>query len=128
MTTRVLSRFGIARSSRQRRVRPGQAMVEMALVMMLLLVLVFGIIDFGLYFYRHVEAANCVREAARRKVVDDTTTAPLCVGGLAPSVSVVDGDAVATISVTHDWIVIDHFIPGLGGVTVGATTRMRLES
>lgn len=56
-----------------RRVRPrgerGAAAVEFALVFPFLLVIVFGIIDFGLYFNNSINVRQGVREAARQAVV-----------------------------------------------------------
>ena len=111
-------------------------MVEMAIVMMLLLVLCFGIADFGLYMYKYVQAANCTREAARRAAVrQDPTNIPYCVdASLSPSVVYADGgqatgsDVTASINFQHNWIVIDHLVPGLGPtITLQSHTTMRLE-
>ena len=111
--------------------RRGQAVVEMAIVMMILLTLTFGIADFGIYMYRYVQAANCVREAARRYVVHDASymqPETYCVdASLQPTVVEVDGDAVATLDVAHDWVVMDILIPGLGGTGIHARAAMRIE-
>lgn len=54
----------------------GAAAVEFALVVPVLLLLVFGIIDYGLYFANTLGARSGVREAARQGVVEgfDTIT------------------------------------------------------
>ena len=44
-------------------------MVEFALVLPILLMLLFGIIDFGLYFYNDLELSHAARDAARRASV-----------------------------------------------------------
>ncbi len=112
----------------------GQAMVEMALVIMLLLVLTFGIADIGLYMYRYVQAANCVREVARRAVVRQPTTNTYCVdSSLTPTLSAdpatlqAGEEIIASIDTTHEWIAIGYLIPALGPtapVRAGVTMRM----
>ncbi len=113
----------------------GQAIVEMALVMMLLLSLTFGILDMGVYMYRYIQAANCVREVARRAVVRQPTTNTYCIDvGLTPTLSAdpagLDaGDEItATIDTDHNWMVISYLIPGLGpSAPVDARVTMRME-
>ena len=115
--------------------RPGQAMVEMALVIMLLLILTFGIADVGLYMYRFVQAANCTREAARQAAVrDDPTDIPYCVSSdLQPTVTYNPDDApgsdvTATLDVTHNWIAIGYLIPSIGPtIPIRSATTMRME-
>jgi Flp pilus assembly protein TadG len=117
--------------------RRGQAMVEMAIVATVLMVLAFGIIDFGIYFYRYVQAANCVREAARRAAVraDDAEDPPYCVdAGLSPTVTEGYADlapgteVTATIDTTHSWLIIGYLVPGLGSdIAISASTSMRME-
>lgn len=115
---------------------PGQAIVEMAIVVIVLMTLVFGIIDFGVFMYRYVQAANCVRESARRAVVHDPSYAspPYCVdAGLTPSPSA-DPDSLnagdeftSTINITHNWLALDG-IPGMSAsIPLKAKTSMRME-
>ena len=133
---RIPLRLNYRRRGRHQDHRPGQAMVEMAIVMMLLLVLCFGMADFGLYMYKYVQAANCTREAARRAAVrQDPTNIPYCVdASLAPSVTYADAshstgsDVTASINFNYNWIVIDHLIPGLSPtIALQSHTTMRLE-
>ena len=49
----------------------GAAALEFALVVPVLLILVFGIIDYGLYFANSLGARSGVREAARQGVVEN---------------------------------------------------------
>ena len=117
--------------------RPGQAMVEMALVIILMMTLAMGIADLGLYMYRYVQAANCAREAARRAVVRDpaAATPPYCLDtGLTPTVSAgyltapVGSEVTAVINTTHQWMAIGTLIPGLGdSAPLRARTSMRME-
>lgn len=110
-------------------------MIEMALVMMILLMLTFGTVDAGLYMYRFVQAANCTREAARRAAVrKDPTTIPFCVSNdLMPTVAYASGGAVgtdvtATLTITHNWIVIGYLIPGVSPtIPIRSATTMRME-
>lgn len=54
----------------RRRGDRGAAAVEFALVVPILLMLVFGIIDYGIYFNNSLSARQGVREAARSGVVE----------------------------------------------------------
>ncbi len=107
----------------------GQAIIEMALVMMLLLSLTFGILDMGVYMYRYIQAANCVREVARRTVVGESTANTYCVDvGLAPAVSISGEEVTATIATDHNWLVVSYLIPMLGpSAPIDAQVTMRME-
>ena len=117
--------------------KPGQAMIEMALVLMLLLVLTFGIVDAGLYMFRFVQATNCTREVARRAAVRDANPldVPYCVSAdLRGNVVLVGAggdpgaDVTASLDVDHEWLVIDHLIPGMNPtIPIHSQTTMRLE-
>lgn len=56
---------------RARRCDRGAAAVELALVMLPLLYLVFGIVQYGLYFYATQAGTSAVGEAVRRLTVGD---------------------------------------------------------
>ncbi len=117
--------------------RRGQAVVEMALVTPLLLMLCFGVIDFGYYMYNYVQAANCVREAARRAAVRavDASNPPYCSeASLQPTVTAnylslpAGSEVTATVNAPHTWIAIGYMVPGLGSTTtITARTSMRME-
>src|SRR6476660_9197982 len=62
------------RRSLRRRGEGGAAAVEFALVMPLLLVLVFGIIQYGWYFYAMQAGSSAVGDAARRVAVGNCQT------------------------------------------------------
>lgn len=119
------------------RSRPGQAMVEMALVALILLILTFGTADFGLFMYKYVQAANCTREAARRAVVRDPAPLdiPYCVdASLLPTLTYADpaktagSDVTASLDTTYSWIVIGYLIPGLGStIPLHSHTTMLME-
>lgn len=114
----------------------GQALVEMAIVIVLMIMLSVSSLDFGIYMYRYVQAANCVREAARRMSVraPNASNPPYCAdAGLTPTISPGDyqtapagTEVTATININHTWMALDKFIPGLTG-TIKARTSMRLE-
>jgi len=57
--------------TRRRHQDLGAAAVEFALVMPVLFVLLFGIIDYGIWFSDSISARQAVRDAARRGVVED---------------------------------------------------------
>lgn len=123
---------------RKRHRNQGQALIEMAIVVMIMITIVVASIDFGVYLYRYVQAANCVREAARRAVVraDNAENPPYCVdAGLQPTLSPTNykalnagAEVTASINVAHDWLALDTFIPGLGStIPIRAQTTMRME-
>ncbi len=124
-------------SGMRARAHRGQAVLEMALVAPLLLVLTFGIADLGLFMYDYVQAANCVREAARRAAVraDNADSPPYCLSAkLKPTVTSgyqtlpAGSEVTATINTTHTWIAIGYLVPGLGGTApLTAKTSMRME-
>jgi Flp pilus assembly protein TadG len=58
----------------RRRAERGAAAVEFALVMPLLLVLIFGLIQYGLYFYSAQTGSNTVNVAARQLTVGNCDT------------------------------------------------------
>jgi Flp pilus assembly protein TadG len=116
----------------------GQALIEMAIVIVLMIMLTVSSVDFGVYMYRYVQAANCVREAARRAVVraDNADNPPYCAdAGLKPTLSPANykaaapgSEIVASIDINHPWMALDNFIPGLAAtVKIKAHTSMRME-
>ncbi|MGI9253933.1 MAG: TadE/TadG family type IV pilus assembly protein [Thermomicrobiales bacterium] len=127
----------------------GQAIIEMALITPLLLMLMGGVIDFGLYMYKEVQAANCVREVARRASVRGDALPPAVSAGefqkycgeFVPTISptgyktAVAGTAViATINAQHQWLIIGPLMSSLklipnfpSSPTIKAEAAMRLE-
>jgi Flp pilus assembly protein TadG len=67
--------------SRRRRADSGAAAVEFALVTPLLLVMLFGIIDYGIWFADSISARQGVRDAARRGIVENFGSCPGAVSG-----------------------------------------------
>lgn len=61
--------MGKRRRTARRRTDRGAAAVEFALVLPILLLVVFGIIDYGLFFNDSINARQGVREAARQVAV-----------------------------------------------------------
>jgi Flp pilus assembly protein TadG len=129
-------RFRLSKRLRPAEASPGQAIIEMALVMLILLSMTFGTADIGLFMYDYVQAANCTREAARRAAVrQDPTNIPYCVSAtLQPTITYADPgkasgtNVTATIDTTHRWIAICYFIPGMScTIPLRAATTMRME-
>jgi hypothetical protein len=112
-------------------------MLEMALVVMVLFTLTFGVADISLYMYDYVQAANCVREAARRAAVraDNAGSPPYCISAnLVPQVPAgyktlpAGSEVQVTLTATHRWIAICYFIPGMScTIQINAATSMRME-
>lgn len=127
----------------------GQAIIEMALITPLLLLLMGGIIDFGLYMYKEVQAANCVREVARRASVRADALPPAVDAGqfqkycgefvptLTPTgykTAATGATVLAKVDVPHTWLVIGplmstlQFIPNFPqSPRIQAEASMRLE-
>ncbi|MFM9106457.1 MAG: TadE/TadG family type IV pilus assembly protein [Chloroflexota bacterium] len=129
--------------------RRGQAVVEMALITPLLLMLMGGIIDFGIYMHREVQAAGCVREVARRAAVRADALPPAVnaeefeayCGEFTPTItptgykSAATGNSVtARVDVPHSWLIIGPLMSSLQLIPsfpqsprVQAEAAMRLE-
>ncbi len=88
----------------------GAAAVEFALVTPILFLLVFGIIQYGLYFYDATGTRNGVREAARQGVVKNF---PACTGAAndwaklkcntKSQIDAVTGDTYVKVSAPDGW-------------------------
>src|SRR3954453_23710032 len=92
--TRRLRRHGSARDER------GAAAVEFALVTPLLLVILFGIVDYGIWFSDSISARQAVRDGARAGPIDS-------LGACATTVTGTDADLhklACTISSRMDQI------------------------
>ncbi len=133
--------------------RKGASAVEFALVLPVLIVFVFGIIEFGLLMYNQQVITNASREGARAGIVQALSRPTLsdiqavvtnyCAnrlvtfgsGGGSPVTTLPNAPCSAfgnnlTVSVTYtyQWLVISHFVPGLGATkTLSAQTVMRCE-
>ena len=62
-----MSRLGLSRR------RPGQSLVEFALILPVLLLIFMGIVDFGRAIYAYNSVSNAAREGARLGIVDQRT-------------------------------------------------------
>jgi len=75
----------MSRTARRRRGDPGAAAVECALVIPVLLMVLFGIMDYGLFFSNSLSLKQGVREAARQGVVANFGSACTMTWSTAPS-------------------------------------------
>ncbi len=74
-TLRVHERTGqVLKTRLRRRDDEGAAAVEFALIMPLLLILLFGIVQYGFYFYAMQAGSSAVGDAARRVAVGNCQT------------------------------------------------------
>ena len=109
----------------------------MAIVMTLLLSLTFGMADMGIYAFRYIQAANCVREVARRAVVRDPTPTEITYCVDRQLTVTLDGDPqtkpageeiTASINTVYDWLVLDLLVPPLGPTApLEVQASMRME-
>jgi Flp pilus assembly protein TadG len=82
--------------------RPGQALVEFALVVPILLLLVFGIIEFARAWQTYQTLTDAAREGARRSVVIPVTPTLTAAQSAAHHQSVVDSVRVSLSRATLD--------------------------
>ena len=87
---------------RVRRTEDGSPAVELALVLPVLLLILFGILQFGLFFYLQNNMANAAREAARKLAVGEVT---------------VSGDASCPGTANSAEEVACSYLGGWGGMT-----------
>ena len=121
----------------------GVAAGEFALVLPILLVLVFGIIDFGLYYYNDLLLTQTARDAARYVSVGDVAEANDVIDNLTASLvsttftrsitypaGVEDQGAEATVALTGTYKTLTP-LPQLAGLgetfAINATAKMRRE-
>lgn len=91
----------LAKRRRQRDERAAVA-VEFALILPILFVLLFGIIQYGLYFWSAQGGASAAREAARRAAVGDMTSCTEFRTHVQDRIdSVGPGSATATVTRTY---------------------------
>jgi len=110
MTT---SRLWTSRRRRSRRAsQRGAAAVELAFCLPVLAAMLFGIVDYGLWFNDSLSVRDGVREAARVAVVKNWTADPACTGtGMATVACVaresshpLTGDAYAKVFAPDGWV------------------------
>jgi Flp pilus assembly protein TadG len=140
---------------RERRGQQGAAAVEFALVLPIMLLLLFGLIQYGYYFYSMQAGSSAVGDAARRIAVGNCTTTAqvqtLLKNKLGPattassasginvsvaytnvngSVGTAPGEIGGSVQVTATFPTLDiHFplIPVPGGGNVTRSTFARIE-
>ena len=114
-------------------------MVEFALVLPILLMLLFGIIDFGLYFYNDLQLTHAARDAARYASVDNEAGANAAISirrrWSRPrwSRSSIDSaragnEATVTLTATYNTLTPLPRLVGIGNsIGINATAIMRRE-
>lgn len=127
---------------RSLRARPGRgqegaALVEFALVVPILLILVFGIIDFGLYFYNDLQLTQVARDAARYASVGEVAGASAAIGNAtlvsttitAQSIDAASPGQQATVTLVGSYQPVTPLLGliGLGALNIDATAVMRRE-
>ncbi len=121
----------------------GVAAVELALVLPLLLVILFGIIDFGLYFYNDLQLTHVARDAARHLTVghegdaQDAIDNAVLISTTITASNLDEGshanDATVTLTATYQTLtplptMLGFFGGGLGStIDIDATAIMRRE-
>ena len=94
-----MGRLGISKRGRTQR---GAAAVEFALVMPLLLLLVFGLIQYGLYFWAYQGGSDAARAAARLAAVGNPVTCDDFRAAVRSDIANVGDEAGATITRNYD--------------------------
>lgn len=122
----------------QLRSQQGAALVEFALVVPILLILVFGIIDFGLYFFNDLQLTQVARDAARYVSVGNVAEANAAIGNATLISTTITGQTIdpaspgqeASVVLTATYTALTP-LPGLVGIgntmNIDATARMRRE-
>jgi Flp pilus assembly protein TadG len=108
---------------RRRRTERGAAAVEFALIMLPLLYLVFGVIQYGLYFYGMQAGTSAVGEATRRLTVGSCQSTGELKQFLADRLGAASNDTATTLNpvVTYKTAAsppVDTGAPGLVGGSV----------
>ena len=124
---------------RRRSEQDGAAAVEFALVLPIFIFLLFGIIQYGFYFWTAETANSAAREAARRVVVGDCwdntkmlnyvrKQAPKATTASRTATNVGIGNTV-TVTVTADGNVMSFWpMPNSGVITREYVARMEVET
>jgi len=89
------------RGGRLARDQSGQALVEFVLVLPLLLLVLFGIMQFGLLFYKDIDITSATREGARKASISrDTSCKTAVVNAIAAATGpgIDDGKTVIDVS------------------------------
>ncbi len=114
------------RRARQRR-DDGASAVEFALVAPVLFLILFGIIDYGIWFADSISARQAVRDGARRGVVENFGTCAGATGGELGTLACTVRGAMEPISgTTYVRVTVASAPGGPGGQTwaVGSTLRV----
>jgi Flp pilus assembly protein TadG len=102
----------------------GAAAIEFALVMLPLIVLLFGAIQYGLYFWAMQGGSDIARGAARDSSVGDATTATCTAfrSGVKSQIGGLSGDA-ATATITRTFVYAD----GTGPLAPGDKIKVSVQ-
>jgi len=118
----------------------GAAAVEFALILPIFILLVFGLIQYGFYFWTAETANSSAREVARRMAVGDCWSAGareafasghaprITALSAAPDITTVSAGEEFTVSVTADGDLMGLLpLPGGGDVTRNYVARLEYE-
>lgn len=106
--------------ARGRRRERGAVAVEFALLLPILLLIVFGIIQYGMYFWAMQGGSDIARDAARLSAVGNPATCPAFQGAVRSEVESLTGTG-STASITRS------YSPGPPATVVGSIVTVRLE-
>ncbi len=113
-------------------------MVELALVLPILLMLLFGIIDFGLYFFNDLQLTHAARDAARyasvdneagaNAAIDSATLVSTALGSRSIDLGSSGNEATVTLTATYNTLTPLPGLVGIGNtIVINATAIMRRE-
>ncbi len=103
-------------SLKHQRNRRGAEAVEFALILPILVLLVFGSIDYGLYFWQQARATNAILSAMRIGGMTPPPDAELGAGTCSTCVSAVEASAVANLAAIGITVAAADVRPTMSGV------------
>ena len=113
---RAMTRTFRNRLSTRLRDARGNSIIEAALIMPILMMVTFGIVDFGILFYKHLALENAVSQAVRYGITGNTAggmsrqdSMKAVLRAAAPTLNIQDSD------ITFSRLAGGNWVNGLGG-------------
>jgi Flp pilus assembly protein TadG len=151
----AMTRYFENRSKRRLRDANGNSIIEAALIMPILMMVTFGIVDFGILFYKHLALESAVSQAVRYGITGNTGGAgsrqdaiKAVLRGAAPTLTIKDNEITfsrlaggnwvnglggpgdverLSVNVTHKVLILAPFFRPNGQITLHAESAMKNE-